>query len=218
VRSNASRAAAGPTPRFLLFGAAHKTAGDADYTVSATRCALTEIHVEVVVTYAHGRECAAARMRRSIVDKRHAFITPLDNRPRMEGMLLDMPKLARDLARASVAEFLRGAAPAAEGEGSGRPDYIHLSEVVPPALLDRQVILINNAYQSKLLVRTPAFRHDNPTNLAVYGYDFGTLPADGSVEQSVEWRRKDQQRGRAAPAIRFPRLYYWRFHSPRPAC
>ncbi len=108
TKMNASAAAHDTRPRFLFFGYMYCDAGGTKRTISATKCSITEAHVEVGVTCLKGRHCRAARMRRSLIDKRHQNIVSLDLRAGL--VIKDLPALGDRFQRGSslIEHFLRG--------------------------------------------------------------------------------------------------------------
>jgi hypothetical protein len=69
--------------------------------------------------------------------------------------------------------------------GDAADRYVNLSEVAPSVFSDRLAIVLNSWLRQSLTFTGSVFYGDNPTDLAYYGFDFGRLPANGSVPQSV---------------------------------
>jgi hypothetical protein len=63
--------------------------------------------------------------------------------------------------------------------------FVDLSEVPPPVFSKRLGLIVNTWYYNMLANDNTVFFGDNPSNLSTYGFDFGLLPPDGSVAQSV---------------------------------
>jgi hypothetical protein len=107
----------------------------------------------------------------------------------MRVIIFEVAYMAGTVAGSSVAEQLLRSAATADAAKRDDVSLEHgnakLTEVAALQFSDRLALLVNTAYQISLLTRTQAFFNDNPTNLSVYSLDFGTLPADGSVEQSI---------------------------------
>jgi hypothetical protein len=61
--------------------------------VSATQCAVTEAHAEVVVVCTMGRGCAATRVHRSQVDTNPKLDMPLDYATRHDVVSLLPPRM-----------------------------------------------------------------------------------------------------------------------------
>jgi hypothetical protein len=64
-------------------------------------------------------------------------------------------------------------------------EFVDMAQVPPAAFASRLLLLLNMAYQSGLVTQSPVFLNDNPADAAAYGFDFGRLPANGSVAQAV---------------------------------
>jgi hypothetical protein len=184
--ANVSAVAQDRRTRHLFFGSARLTApNETEFTVSATKCAVTATHVEVAITCRAGNECRPHKMRRSLVDTRPESSVPLEDAERMRWMTFDVPFMYGNAGTASTMQevFLRhGAAPLPMPRAR---QYVDMSQVPPATFARRLLLLVNTAYQLSLVTQTPVFYNDNPPDLARYGFDFGRLPANGSVAQSV---------------------------------
>ncbi len=95
VRANVSAVEADPRTRRLFFASVQRRSSDSDdFIMSGTQCNVTEAHVEVAVhCLAGNRDCRATRMRRSLVDKRPGYGSPLDNLPALQDMSQSLPSL-----------------------------------------------------------------------------------------------------------------------------
>jgi hypothetical protein len=63
--------------------------------------------------------------------------------------------------------------------------FVNLSEVPPPVFASRLSLMLNHFYMLTLVRHGKFFTGSNPTDLSTFGYDFGGLPANGSVSQAV---------------------------------
>jgi hypothetical protein len=175
----------------LFFVSAYKAAGTANETLlSATRCAVTETHVDVFVHCPPGRVCRAMRVRRSLVDRRPAARTPL-NSNFVQTMRLTLPFAYIGMQSSPTENFLFGSV-----RQRRRGASVNLSQVPPRVFSARLQLVLQTWYQLLLASDGNVFYNDNDLdsgqnnsaggNLsAVYGYDFAQLPANGAVEQSV---------------------------------
>jgi hypothetical protein len=181
---NGSTAARDPRSRLLFFASGRRENISAEYTMSATKCVVRETHVEAAVTCPTGwRDCEVTRMRRSLIDKRPESNVPLDSAQVLQNIIRMAPyiEISADAASSTTELFLHNSV----GYLSKKEfRYINMSEVSPPLFASRLSLLLNTWYQ---ILQTPnyAFKGDIPTNISAYGFDFGQLPANGSVPQSV---------------------------------
>jgi hypothetical protein len=125
-------------------------------------------------------------MRRSTVHSQQLdFSTPFDNTLRRELIELSLPysSSAQGQTSSITEAFLRDSAKVAQMNPGAF--YVNLAEVPPPLFASRLLIVLNNWYQLTLAHRGAVFYGDNPANHSVYGFDFGRLPANGSVAQEI---------------------------------
>ncbi len=184
-RANVSALARDPRPRRLFFGSVRRRDdASGELSLSATQCTVTETHAEVAVRCPTGRrDCTATHMRRSRVDTRPEFGSPLDYAVLLRFITQTLPFVSLNGGTASTpAElFLRHGTRYVRQEAG---KYVDLSEV-PPPLFARRLMLVLNTWYQVILTGGPVFMGDAPANVSAYGYDFGQLPANGSVPQSV---------------------------------
>jgi hypothetical protein len=185
TQANASTAANNHRSRRLFFASARRDNSSAEYILSATKCVVTEIHAEVGVHCPTGlRDCKATRMRRSLVDRRPRSNTPLDSHRMLMSIIQLMPKLQSDNGESSSTTelFLHDTARYLERMDGAK--HINMAEV-PPSLFASRLTLVLNTWYQILLTPSDALMGNAPTDVAAYGFDFGQLPANGSVPQSV---------------------------------
>ncbi len=84
-----------PKIRHLLFCSAGHNARTTEHTVSATKCSVTEVNVEVTVSCINGRDCRASRMPRSLLKRGQDFSTPWDYFYRMNLMKRGLPAMVK---------------------------------------------------------------------------------------------------------------------------
>jgi hypothetical protein len=183
VHANASAVEVDPRTRRLFFASVQGRSNDSDeFNQSGTQCNVTEAHVEVAVHCPAGsRECRATRMRRSLVDKRPEYGSPLDHLPKLQFITQWLPKIETSggLAASSCEVFLRDSARILPAH-----QYLNMSEVPPRLFASRLMLLLNAWYQ---ISQTYGSVHWGaaPRDISAYGFDFGQLPANGSVPQAV---------------------------------
>jgi hypothetical protein len=181
---NASAVAEDPQPRFIYF---HSDRPDSDnsFIISSTLCVVTESHVEAAVTCQQGRSCHVTRMRRSAVDTRPAVSVPLEHRERLRVVTngLANVEISHGNSSSDVEIFLRAGTLQQSTVLQNR--FVDMSQVPPENFANRLLLLLNTIYQLSLVTQAAAFYDNNPRNLSEYGFDFGQLPANGRVAQSV---------------------------------
>jgi hypothetical protein len=171
-------------PRRLFFASARRGNNTTEFTMSATQCVVTESHVEVAISCPAGsRDCKATRMRRSLVDKRPEFNSSMGFPAALELMALVLPFImANDGSMSTSTEcFLREST---HFMPSQAVQYVNMSEVPPPLFASRLTLVLNTLYQI-FLTSGPVHRGNVPIDVPAYGFDFGQLPANGSVPQAV---------------------------------
>jgi hypothetical protein len=174
--------------RRLFFASARRTAGTDEVMLSATKCVITESHVEVRVRCERGGKggsggCRATALRRSLTDTRPEYVTPLDQRGFVTHLIRAMPMSYSTLGRFSspTERFLHDSAMPAFAAG-----FVNLAEVLPRIFADRLALMLNTWYMLSRANVNSVFMSGDPTNISTYGFDFGAqMPANGSVPQSV---------------------------------
>jgi hypothetical protein len=182
--ANVSTAAKDLRSRLLFFASGRRENRSAEFTLSATKCVVTEIHAEAAVNCLAGRrDCKVTRMRRSLVDRRPGYNSPLDSVDTLKLIIQRVPFEEIHGARTSSSTelFLYDSFRYLQ---MTRGKFISMSEVPPPLFASRLTVLLNTWYQLLQTGGSP-LKGDVPTNISAYGFDFGQLPANGSVPRSV---------------------------------
>jgi hypothetical protein len=124
-------------------------------------------------------------MRHSLTDTRPEFITPFDSWARLKAVAFAMALWDNDMGLISskTERFLKDST--RRRPRSANLSYVNLSEV-PPAVFSRRLsVVLNTWYQRSLINAGLAFPGDEAANVTAHGFDFGQLPPNGSVAQSV---------------------------------
>ncbi len=182
VRANVSAVQSSPRSRRLFFASVQSRSNDSDEAIlSGTQCSITEAHVEVAVHCPAGsRDCRATHMRRSLVDKRPEYGSPLDNFSNLRHITRIPFSETGDGRSSTLPEtFLRESA-----RFGPAPQYANMSEVPPPLFAGRLMLVLNAWYQI-VMTSGPVHMGGAPRNISAYGFDFGQLPANGSVPPTV---------------------------------
>ncbi len=186
ARQNATAAMRDSRPRRLYFVSARRPSQSKEYTLSAIKCSLAQIAVEVAVQCPTLRECKATKVRRSLANTRAAGpSTPLDATSRRSFFFFTLPFVEKTSPiRSSMTElFLRDSVELASV--TPQAPYVNLADVPPPVFARRLQLVLNTWFQLTLATESAIFYGDNPADPAAYGFDFGRLPANGSVAQPL---------------------------------
>ncbi len=201
-----------PRPRRLFFASARREGNHTGkLAISATQCTVTEPHVEAAVHCPAGsRDCRVTRMRLSLVDKRPQYGSLLDNPKRLNYMLQILPYVAGGNGDDSSPTelFLRESAGFLSTLATM---FVNLSEVPPPLFSGRLMLVLNAVYQISQTYG-PVFAGGAPKDLSAYGFDFGQLPANRSVPQSVVDEACQYMCTRSTEAVLTQRVQVYSYH------
>jgi hypothetical protein len=150
-------------PRRLFFASARRTAGADTATLSATKCVVTESHVEARVRCERGAKgasggCRATALRRSLTDTRPEYVTPLDQRGLVTYLILAMPMSYNTLGRFSspTERFLHDSA-----MPTFAADFVNLAEVPARLFGERLQLVLYMLSRSNV---NSVFLSGNPAN------------------------------------------------------
>jgi hypothetical protein len=168
--------------RQLYFVSRYRKTPTTEFTLSATKCNVTEPHVEALVSCPTGRDCRVTKICRSTVDMRPETTTPLDSVFRREVVLRILPILNGGTTAevsSKVENFLRDST--ATARLTDAELFIRLSDVAPPVFSRRLTILLNDMYMLSRVNHGQILVGNTLPNLSAYDFDFGKLPSNGSI-------------------------------------
>jgi hypothetical protein len=182
---NATAVARDPRIRQFYFVSGRQSANNIKYDLSATRCNISENHVEARVYCRSGRDCSVTRLRRSLVDTRPTTSSPFDDVWRKSLLIQTMPFMMTGTGAysSSIEIFLRDSVSATKL--TSNESFVNLSEVPPDVFSRRLAIVLNDWLRLSMTYSSGVAYGDNPSSPSDYGFDFGGVPANGSVPQSV---------------------------------
>jgi hypothetical protein len=190
-----------PKPRRMFFMAASARMGASSYQVSATRCVVTDTHIEVAVHCFEGRTCRATRLRRPTVDTRPASSTPLDVAPVLRAIrLLPSQFGTQEPSSSPLENFLRHGAELLAST-TAPAAHVNMAEVAP-ARFSARLTLVIDAWLQLIWAHhgTVYYGYKPAAKLsAEYGFDFAHMPAHNPAK--LRWVVENARCGALRPHV-----------------
>lgn len=168
-------------PRALLYASKYpsdfenESARSQRYNLAVTRCALVQVHVEVMVLCS-GISCAAKKLRKSLSDKRSPNFTGLEHIRMMRQFVEQFPfAISPGFGSSATERFLANSSDYLFRIKNQHADFqvedswVDLSEISKETFSKRLSVLLSTYYQ--LTIQPNGYWGNLPKNLSMYGPD-----------------------------------------------